>query len=71
MRTNRILKKFFEKFTEKWTKAEKLIKRQPQVEDMPSPIEAPVHVPSPKLTITVQGSGYNRDDRQERGIFLS
>ena len=60
-----------EKFTEKWTKAEKLIKRQPQDKEMPIPIEAPVQVPSPKLTITVQGSGYNRDDRQERGIFLN
>ena len=59
-----------EKFTEKWTEAEKLIKRQPQVEEMPSPIEAPVQVPSPKLTITVQGSGYNREDRQEWAIFL-
>ena len=59
-----------EKFTEKWTEAEKLIKRQPQVEEMPSPIEAPVQVPNPKLTITVQGSGYNREDRQERAIFI-
>ena len=31
-----------EKFTEKWTEAEKLIKRQPQVEEVPIPIEAPV-----------------------------
>ena len=59
-----------EKFTEKWTEAEKLIKRQPQVEEIPSPIEAPVQVPNPKLTITVQGSEYNREDRQERAIFL-
>ena len=63
-------KKILEKFTEKWTEAEKLIRGQPQVEEMPSPHEAPVQVPNPKLTITVQGSGYNREDRQERAIFL-
>ena len=49
-------KKIREKFTEKWTEAEKLIRGQPQVEEMPSPIEVPVEVPNPKLTITVQGS---------------
>ena len=60
-----------EKFTKKWTEAEKLIRRQPQVEEIPSPIEAPVQVPNPKLTITVQGSGYNREDQKERLIILS
>ena len=64
-------KKILEKFTEKWTEAEKLIRGQPPVEEIPSPIEAPVQVPNPKLTITVQGSGYNREDLQERAIILN
>ena len=69
MRNQRNTKKILEKFTEKWTEAEKLIRGKPQVEEIPSPIEASVQVPNSKLTITVQGSGYDREDRQERGIF--
>ena len=34
-----------------------MIRRQPPVEEIPSPMEAPVQVPNPKLTITLQGSG--------------
>ena len=40
-------------FTEKWTKAEKLIRGQPQEEEVPIPDKAPVQVPSPLLTVTV------------------
>ena len=64
-------KKILEKFTEKWTNAEKMIRGQPPVEEIPSPMEAPVQVPNPKLTITLQGSGYNREDLQERAIILN
>ena len=34
-------KKILEKFTEKWTKAEKMIRGQPAVEKIPSPMDAP------------------------------
>ena len=64
-------KEILEKFIEKWTDAEKMIRGQPPVEEIPSPIEAPVQVPNPKFTITVQGSGYNRENLQERAIILN
>ena len=60
-----------QKFTEKWTKAEKLIRGQPQEEEVPIPDKAPVQVPSPMLTVTVQGPGYARENWQERGIYLN
>ena len=63
--------KILEKFPEKWTDAEKMIRGQPPVEEIPSPIEAPVQVPNPKFTITLQGSGYNRENLQERAIILN
>ena len=64
-------KEILQKFTEKWNKAEKLIRGQPQEEEVPIPNEAPVQVPSPMLTVTVQGPGYARENRQERGIYLN
>ena len=60
-----------QKFTEKWTEAEKLVRGQPQEEEVPIPDKAPVPVPSPMLTVTVQGPGYARENRQERGIYLN
>ena len=60
-----------QKFTEKMTKAEKLIRGQPQEEEVPIPDKAPVQVPSPMLTVTVQGPGYARENWQERGIYLN
>ena len=60
-----------QKFTEKWTEAEKLVRGQPQEEEVPIPDKAPVQVPSPMLTVTVQGPGYARENWQERGIYLN
>ena len=60
-----------QKFTEKWNKAEKLIRGQPQEEEVPIPNEAPVQVPSPMLTVTVQGPGFARENWHERGIYLN
>ena len=42
-------KKILEKFTEKWTDTEKMIRGQPPVQKIPSPMEAPVQVPNPNL----------------------
>ena len=64
-------KEILEKFIEKWTDAKKKVRGQPPVEEIPSPIEAPVQVPNPKFTNTVQGSGYNRENLQERAIILN
>ncbi len=65
------MKKILVKFTEKWTDAEKMIRGQTSVEEIPSSMKAPVQVPNPKHTITLQGSGYNREDLQERVIILN
>ena len=64
---NKIL--ILEKFNENWNKAENLIRGQPQQEEVPVPKE--VSVPNQLLKLTVQGQGYTRENRQERGIFLN
>ena len=63
-------KEILQKFTEKWTAAEKLVRGQPQEEEVPIPDKAPVPVPSPMLTVIVQGPGYARETQQERGILF-
>ena len=60
-----------QKFTEKWTEAEKLVRGQPQKEEVPIPDKAPVPVTSPMLTVTVQGPGYARENWQKMGIYLN
>ena len=57
-----------EKFDENWNKAENLIRGQPQREEVPIPKE--VSVNNQLLKLTVQGQGYARENRQERGILL-
>ena len=57
-----------EKFDENWNKAENLIRGQPQREEVPVPKE--VSVNNQLLKLTVQGQGYARENRQERGIPL-
>ena len=56
------------KFNENWNKAENLIRGQPQWEEVPVPKE--VSVNNQLLKLTVQGQGYTRENRQERGIPL-
>ena len=57
-----------QKFTEKWNKAEKLIRGQPQENKVPIPKEVPV--PSPVLTLTLEGPGFARENQHTRGLFL-
>ena len=62
--TEQILKKF----TEKWNKAENLIRGQPQEEEVPIPKEVPV--PNQVLKLTFEGPGFTRENQHSRGLFL-
>ena len=57
-----------EKFNENWNKAENLIRGQPLAE---VPAQKEVSVPNQVLKLTVQGPGYTRENRHERGIYLN
>ena len=56
-------------FTERWDKAEKLIRGQPQENEVPIPKEVPV--PSPVLTLTLEGPGFSRDNQHGRSLCLT
>ena len=57
-----------QQFTERWNKAEKLIRGQPQEEEVPIPKEVPV--PSQVLKLTFEGPGFARENQHTRGLFL-
>ena len=57
-----------QQFTERWNKAEKLIRGQPQEDKVPIPKEA--LAPSPMLTLTLQGPGLSRENQHARGLYL-
>ena len=56
-------------FTERWDKAEKLIRGQSQENEVPIPKEVPV--PSPVLTLTLEGTGFSRDNKHGRSLCLT
>ena len=58
-----------QRFTERWDKAEKLIRGQPQENEVPIPKEVPV--PSPVLTLTLEGPGFSRDNQHGRSLCLT
>ena len=58
-----------QQFTERWDKAEKLIRGQPQENEVPIPKEVPV--PSPVLTLTLEGPGFSRDNQHGRSLCLT
>ena len=57
-----------QRFTERWDKAEKLIRGQSQENEVPIPKEAPA--PNPVLTFTVESSGFSRDNSHGRSLCL-
>ena len=57
-----------QQFTERWNKAEKLIRGQPQEEEVPIPKE--VLVPNQVLKLTFEGPGFLRENQHTRGLFL-
>ena len=61
-------KQIMQHFTERWDRAEKLIKGQPQENEVPIPKEAPA--PSGVLTFTVESSGFSRDNLHGRSLCL-
>ena len=57
-----------QQFTKRWNKAEKLIRGQPQEDEVPIPKKAPV--PSQMLTLRLQGPGLSRENQHARGLYL-
>ena len=60
-------KQILQQFTERWNKAERLIRAQPQEEEVPIPKEVPV--PSQVLKLTFVGPGFPRENQHTKGSF--